>query len=97
MYLEAVGLAISTYKEGFERGGETIFIHIHSLTSKPSLIDIFVLFFYLSIHLFIAFTHRIDLLLPRKSSEYHTHPARRRYINHFRDYRLDGERPVSQE
>ena len=42
MYPEAVGLATSTYKEGFERGGETILIDIHSLTSEPSLIDIFV-------------------------------------------------------
>ena len=45
MYPEAVGLATSTYKEGFERGGESIFIASTSLTylhaAEPILINIF--------------------------------------------------------
>ena len=86
MYLEAVGLATSTYKEGFERGEEIIFIDIHSFTSEPSLIDIFTFIFaysYSSISflldlLYNLFSHQIDLLLPRKSSVLDTHPAQRR-------------------
>ena len=36
MYLKAAGLVTCIYKEGFEQGGDTIFIDIHSLTLEPS-------------------------------------------------------------